>query len=54
MNAYFDTNHVAGLLVMVTISAWGMMELSQRPVPRLRCAAQAPRPARLVIGEQPP
>ena len=30
MNAYFNTNHVAGLLVMVTISAWGMMELSQR------------------------
>jgi protein-S-isoprenylcysteine O-methyltransferase Ste14 len=30
MNAYFNTNHVAGLLFMVTISAWGMMELSQR------------------------
>jgi protein-S-isoprenylcysteine O-methyltransferase Ste14 len=30
MNAYFDTNHVAGLLFMVTISAWGAMELSQR------------------------
>jgi protein-S-isoprenylcysteine O-methyltransferase Ste14 len=30
MNAYFDTNHVAGLLFMVIISAWGAMELSQR------------------------
>jgi protein-S-isoprenylcysteine O-methyltransferase Ste14 len=30
MNAYFDTNHVAGLLFTVIISAWGMMELSQR------------------------
>jgi len=30
MNAYFDTNHVAGLLFSVTIAAWGMMELSQR------------------------
>jgi protein-S-isoprenylcysteine O-methyltransferase Ste14 len=30
MNAYFQTNHVAGLLFLVTVSAWGMMELSQR------------------------
>ena len=30
MNAYFDTNHVAGLLFAVIIPAWGMMELSQR------------------------
>jgi len=30
MNAYFDTHHLAGLLFMVTIAAWGMMELSQR------------------------
>jgi hypothetical protein len=30
MNAYFDTNHLAGLLFMVTAAAWGMMELSQR------------------------
>jgi protein-S-isoprenylcysteine O-methyltransferase Ste14 len=30
MNAYFNTNHVAGLLFLVTISAWGTMELSQR------------------------
>jgi len=30
MNAYFNTNHVAGLLFMVTTMAWGMMELSQR------------------------
>jgi hypothetical protein len=46
MNAYFNTNHVAALLYLVTISAWGMMELSQRR------PAQAPRPPRLVIGEQ--
>jgi protein-S-isoprenylcysteine O-methyltransferase Ste14 len=30
MNAYFNTHHVAGLLFLVIISAWGMMELSQR------------------------
>jgi protein-S-isoprenylcysteine O-methyltransferase Ste14 len=30
MNAYFDTHHVAGLLMLVIVSAWGMMELSQR------------------------
>jgi protein-S-isoprenylcysteine O-methyltransferase Ste14 len=30
MNAYFDTNHVAGALTLVTVAAWGMMELSQR------------------------
>jgi protein-S-isoprenylcysteine O-methyltransferase Ste14 len=30
MNAYFDTNHLAGALFLVTVSAWGMMELSQR------------------------
>jgi protein-S-isoprenylcysteine O-methyltransferase Ste14 len=30
MNAYFDTNHVAGLLFAVILPAWGMMELSQR------------------------
>jgi protein-S-isoprenylcysteine O-methyltransferase Ste14 len=30
MNAYFDTHHVAALLFMVIIGAWGMMELSQR------------------------
>jgi protein-S-isoprenylcysteine O-methyltransferase Ste14 len=30
MNAYFNTNHLAALLFLTTISAWGMMELSQR------------------------
>jgi protein-S-isoprenylcysteine O-methyltransferase Ste14 len=30
MNAYFNTNHVAGLLFTVTIMAWSMMELSHR------------------------
>jgi protein-S-isoprenylcysteine O-methyltransferase Ste14 len=34
MYAYFDTNHVAGLLMMVTTMAWGMMELGQRSQPR--------------------
>lgn len=30
MSAYFNTSHLAGLLLLFTISAWGMMELSQR------------------------
>jgi protein-S-isoprenylcysteine O-methyltransferase Ste14 len=30
MNPYFQTNHLAGLLFLTTVSAWGMMELSQR------------------------
>jgi putative exporter of polyketide antibiotics len=30
MGAYFFTNHIAGALLAVTVSAWGMMELSQR------------------------
>jgi len=30
MSAYFSTNHVAAVLFLVTVSAWGMMELSQR------------------------
>jgi protein-S-isoprenylcysteine O-methyltransferase Ste14 len=30
MNAYFDAHHVAGLLMLVIVAAWGMMELSQR------------------------
>jgi protein-S-isoprenylcysteine O-methyltransferase Ste14 len=30
MNPYFETDRVAGLLFLVIISAWGMMELSQR------------------------
>jgi protein-S-isoprenylcysteine O-methyltransferase Ste14 len=34
MNAYFDTNHVAALLLLVTTQSWGMMELSQRSQPR--------------------
>jgi protein-S-isoprenylcysteine O-methyltransferase Ste14 len=40
MNAYFNTNHVASLLFLVTISAWGMMELSQRSQPRRQGATQ--------------
>jgi protein-S-isoprenylcysteine O-methyltransferase Ste14 len=30
MNPYFETNHLAGLLYLTTVSAWAMMELSQR------------------------
>jgi protein-S-isoprenylcysteine O-methyltransferase Ste14 len=30
MYAYFDTHHVAGLLLMTATAAWGMMELGQR------------------------
>lgn len=43
MNAYFDTNDVAGLLFMVTISAWGMMELSQRSSTRREGATRIGR-----------
>jgi protein-S-isoprenylcysteine O-methyltransferase Ste14 len=34
MNAYFNTNHLAALLMLTTIGAWGMMELSQRAASR--------------------
>ncbi len=40
MNAYFNTNHPAGLLFVVTIAAWGMMELSQRSRPRRQGATK--------------
>ena len=40
MNAYFNTNHVAGLLFMVTVAAWGMMELGQRSQPRRQGATK--------------
>jgi protein-S-isoprenylcysteine O-methyltransferase Ste14 len=43
MNAYFNTNHVAALLFLVTISAWGMMELSQRSQPRRQGATTIAR-----------
>jgi len=33
MEPYFLTNHVAGPLMMISTSAWGMMELSQRSQP---------------------
>jgi protein-S-isoprenylcysteine O-methyltransferase Ste14 len=29
MKPYFDTNHIAGLLVLVVVLAWGAMEFSQ-------------------------
>ena len=35
-NAYFDTNHVAGVLFTFTIAAWGAMELSQRSNVQIR------------------
>jgi protein-S-isoprenylcysteine O-methyltransferase Ste14 len=31
--AYFDTHHLAGVLFMVTVSAWGSMEAGQRSQP---------------------
>jgi protein-S-isoprenylcysteine O-methyltransferase Ste14 len=43
MNAYFNTNHLAALLFLVTISAWGMMELSQRSHPRRQGATTTAR-----------
>jgi protein-S-isoprenylcysteine O-methyltransferase Ste14 len=40
MNAYFNTNHPAGLLLMVTVAAWGMMELGQRSQPQRQGATK--------------
>jgi protein-S-isoprenylcysteine O-methyltransferase Ste14 len=41
MNPYFNTNHLAGVLFLTTISAWGMMELSQRSQPRRQGATRS-------------
>ncbi len=41
MNAYFSTNHVAGLLFTVTLAAWVMMEVSQRSAQPRRTGATA-------------
>ena len=30
MQPYFQTNHLAGTVLLITVMAWGMMELSQR------------------------
>jgi protein-S-isoprenylcysteine O-methyltransferase Ste14 len=30
MQPYFETNHLAGTLLLIAVMAWGMMELSQR------------------------
>jgi protein-S-isoprenylcysteine O-methyltransferase Ste14 len=30
MQPYFETNHLAAVVILTTVSAWGMMELSQR------------------------
>ena len=40
MNPYFATNHLAGVLFLTTISAWGMMELSQRSQPQRQGATR--------------
>jgi len=40
MTPYVDTNHLAGLLFLTTISAWGMMELSQRSQPQRQGATR--------------
>ena len=29
MNPYFDTNHLAGALLLVTVLCWGMIEAAQ-------------------------
>jgi protein-S-isoprenylcysteine O-methyltransferase Ste14 len=40
MKPYFEINHAAGLVLLVAIPAWGMMELSQRSnVPHTRNGA---------------
>jgi len=40
MEPYFYTNHLAGLLLLFTTNAWGMMELSQRSQPRRQGATK--------------
>jgi protein-S-isoprenylcysteine O-methyltransferase Ste14 len=40
VNPYFAANHLAGVLFLTTISAWGMMELSQRSQPRRQGATR--------------
>lgn len=52
MRPYFDTNHLAGPLLLVVTIAWGAMELSQ--FSQGLEARKAPRPAHLVnIGDCP-
>ena len=31
MKPYFDTNHLAGLLLLIVVLAWGAMELGEFP-----------------------
>ena len=40
MNPYFTTNHLAAVLLLTTVSAWGMMELSQRSQPQRQGATK--------------
>jgi len=40
MNPYFATNHLAAVLLLTTVSAWGMMELSQRSQPQRQGATK--------------
>ena len=51
MKPYFEINHVAGLVLLVAIPAWGMMELSQRSnVPQTRDGAIRVRSGGFWIG----
>jgi protein-S-isoprenylcysteine O-methyltransferase Ste14 len=45
MQPYFLTNHIAALLILVTIMAWGMMELSQISQEDRTDATKVRRPA---------
>jgi protein-S-isoprenylcysteine O-methyltransferase Ste14 len=51
MKPYFEINHAAGLVLLVAIPAWGMMELSQRSnVPQTRDGAIRVRSGGFWIG----
>jgi protein-S-isoprenylcysteine O-methyltransferase Ste14 len=50
MNPYFATNHLAGVLFLTTISAWGMMELSQRSQPQRQGAARIGGVTSRIVG----
>jgi protein-S-isoprenylcysteine O-methyltransferase Ste14 len=51
MKPYFEINHAAGLVLLVAIPAWGMMELSQRSsVPQTRNGAIRVRSGGFWIG----
>jgi protein-S-isoprenylcysteine O-methyltransferase Ste14 len=50
MYPYFETNHLAGLLFLTTVSAWGMMELSQRSQPQRQGATRIGGAASRLVG----